>query len=77
MRAILITALAISALALAGCDPEDMPPQSRNAICLALRGPIYYNTYNPKSGRHAGAVLALDLHQRNVIWRRLSCGRRW
>lgn len=75
MRAILTIVAAISALALAGCDPQDLPPQSKGAICLALQGPIYYNSYNPKSPRHAGPRLAIDLHTRNIIWRSLGC--RW
>lgn len=75
MRAILTTALIISALALAGCDPEQEAAM-QSTVCQALIGPLYYNTYKLNSRRHAGPDLAIDLHTRNLVWRRLSCGRR-
>ena len=60
-------------LFLSGCGPEDLSPAQTTAICRALIGPIHYNTYNPKSGRYSGHVLALDIHQRNLVGRYLHC----
>lgn len=56
-----------------GCTPEDLTPVQRNTICNALVGPIRYNTYDPKSGRYSGHVLALDLKVRNQIGEALHC----
>ena len=61
------------AILLAGCGPNDLTPAQTTAICHALIGPIHYNTYNPKSGRYSGHVLALDLHQRNLVGQYLHC----
>lgn len=61
------------ALVLGGCDPQDLSPATLQSICAAVVGPIRYNTYNPKSGRFSGPVLALDLKQRNQIGQRLGC----
>ena len=63
----------LGGLLLAGCDPGDLSQAQTKAICHALIGPIHYNTYNPKSGRYSGHVLALDLHQRNLVGRYLHC----
>ena len=64
----------LGALALGGCDPDTyLAPSQKVAICDALLGPIYYNTYNSKSGRYSGHILALDLKQRNQIWDGLGC----
>jgi len=60
-------------LSLASCTPEDLTPVQRNTICTALVGPIRYNTYDPKSGRYSGHVLALDLKVRNQIGEALRC----
>ena len=65
--------LIIGCLALAACTPEDLTPVQRNTICRALVGPIRYNTYDPKSGRYSGHVLALDLKVRNQIGQALRC----
>lgn len=65
--------LLLGALMLGGCDPQDLSPATRNALCTVLVGPIRYNTYDPKSGRYSGPVLALDLKQRNQIGQRLGC----
>ena len=53
--------LIFAGFCLLGCTPEDLTPVQRNTICNALVGPIRYNTYDPKSGRYSGHVLALDL----------------
>ena len=58
---------------LAACTPEDLTPVQRNTICNALVGPIRYNTFDPKSGRYSGHVLALDLKVRNQIGEALRC----
>jgi len=58
---------------LAGCDPGDLPPSSIAPICAALVGPISYNTKNKMSQRYAAYLLALDIHQRNEIGRKLNC----
>lgn len=67
-----ISALALLVL-LAGCDPNDLPPNSLAPICKALYGPIRYNTYTKTSQRYAGPVLGMDLARRNAIGRRLGC----
>ncbi len=77
--------LIIGCLTLGACTPEDLTPVQRNTICHALIGPIRYNTYDPKSGRYSGHVLALDLKVRNQIGQALRCpkyripdnGKRW
>ena len=57
-----------------GCDPaSQLTPAQTKDICTALIGPIRYNTYNPKSGRYSGHILALDLKQRNQIGAYLRC----
>lgn len=61
------------AVLLAGCDPKDLPPSSIAPICAALVGPISYNTRNKMSERYAAYLLALDIHQRNEIGRKLNC----
>ncbi len=67
-------ALIIAAgLLLSACDPKDLPPASVADICVALIGPIKYNSTNPQSKRYAAYLLALDLHQRNEVGRRLKC----
>ena len=58
---------------LSACTPNDLTPVQRNTICNALVGPIRYNTYDPKSGRYSGHVLALDLKVRNQIGQALKC----
>lgn len=58
---------------LGGCDPSDLSPATRSSLCAVLVGPIRYNTYDPRSGRYSGPVLALDLKQRNQIGQRLGC----
>jgi hypothetical protein len=52
---------------------QDLSPTTKQALCNVLVGPIRYNTYNAKSGRYSGPVLALDLKQRNQIGQRLGC----
>lgn len=69
MRILLIPLL----LLLTACDPKDLPPASVADICTALIGPISYNSSNPASKRYAAYLLALDLHQRNEVGRRLKC----
>ena len=63
----------LAGLLLSGCNPGDVTPAQTVAICHALIGPIHYNTFNKKSGRYSGHVLALDLHQRNLIGQYLHC----
>ncbi len=65
--------LIFAGFCLLGCTPEDLTPVQRNTICNALVGPIRYNTYDPKSGRYSGHVLALDLKVRNQIGEALRC----
>ena len=60
-------------LLVSGCDPQDLTPVQRQTICNALVGPIRYNTYDPKSGRYSGHILALDLKVRNQIGQALRC----
>ena len=60
-------------LLLAGCDVGDLTPAQTTAICHALIGPIHYNTYNPKSGRYSGHILAIDLKMRNQVGQALHC----
>ena len=66
-------ALLITALTLAGCDAADIPPSAIPPICKALVGPINYNSSDAMSQRYAAYLLALDLHQRNEIGRKLGC----
>jgi hypothetical protein len=62
------------ALGLAGCATTSQPPPSTlDPICKALIGPIQYNSLKPESKRFAGALLALDLKQRNQVGRNLGC----
>ena len=74
-----LLALLMVAVLLTGCqttddlDPRLLNPTNRSAVCEALVGPIQYNSQNPKSGRHAGAVLVPDLKQRNQIGQALRC----
>lgn len=72
LRKISVT-LPLIALLLAGCDETSLTPADRGSVCTALKGPIYYNTYDSKSGRYSGPVLALDLKSRNQIGQRLGC----
>lgn len=65
--------LLVLALALGGCNPDDLSPAGLRAICTALIGPIKYNTYVKSSGRYAGPILGMDLKQRNQIGQRLGC----
>lgn len=58
---------------LAGCDPRDLPPASVADICVALLGPVKYNSANPKSRRFAADLLALDLKERNQVGQQLNC----
>ena len=60
-------------LCFASCTPEDLTPAQTTAICEALIGPIHYTTYDPKSGRYSGHILALDLKQRNQVGQALHC----
>ena len=74
MRSILYSVLALGGLILlTGCDVGDVTPAQTEAICHALIGPIHYNTYDPKSGRYAAHVLALDLKARNQVGQALHC----
>jgi hypothetical protein len=57
---------------LTGCDVNVSQAQSV-AICHALIGPIHYNTFNPKSGRYSGHILAIDLKMRNQVGQALHC----
>jgi hypothetical protein len=61
------------AFTVAGCTPEDLTAVQRQTICNALVGPIRYNTYDPKSGRYSGHILALDLKVRNQVGQALRC----
>lgn len=64
----------ISALTLlSACGVEDIPPSAIPPICRALVGPIKYNSTDVMSQRYAAYLLALDLHQRNEIGRKLGC----
>lgn len=72
-KPIIALALVTMTLTLGGCDPQDLSPATLAAICRAVVGPIRYNTYNVKSGRYSGPILALDLKQRNQIGQRLGC----
>lgn len=67
-----ISVLAV-ALALAGCDPQDLTPAQTKAICHAMIGPIRYNTSNKLSKRYAAILLAMDLKQRNQVYTALRC----
>ena len=74
MRYFLLTlSIIFCAFTQAGCTPEDLTAVQRNTICNALVGPIRYNTYDPKSGRYSGHILALDLKVRNQIGQALRC----
>jgi len=65
-----------AALALGGCAAMPAaPPSSLKPVCAALIGPIRYNTFDAKSRRHAGDLLARDLKARNAVGRRLGCPR--
>lgn len=62
------------ALVLAGCaGTVQLPPSTIAPICKALIGPIKYNSMTPASKRFAGALLAMDLKQRNQVGRNLGC----
>jgi hypothetical protein len=70
----LAISMVVIGLGLSGCDPADIPPASIPQVCMALGGgPIKYNSSDPTSQRYAAYLLALDLHQRNEIGRRLHC----
>jgi hypothetical protein len=69
MRILLIPLL----LLLTACDPKDLPPASVADICTALIGPIKYNSTNKASQRYAAYLLAMDLHDRNEVGRKLNC----
>ena len=69
----LIATLCILGVLVAGCGTEDIPPSAIPPICRALVGPIKYNSKNVMSQRYAAYLLALDLHQRNVIGKKLGC----
>ena len=69
----LFATLCVCAVLLAACDPSQLTPAQTKDICRAILGPIFYNTYNPKSGRYAGHILALDLKQRNQVGQYLRC----
>jgi PBP1b-binding outer membrane lipoprotein LpoB len=68
----LFATLCMCAVFLGGCDP-DLTQAQTTAICHALVSPIYYNSYNPKSGRYAAHLLVITLKQRNQIWQGLHC----
>lgn len=68
-----IFASVLIALVVAGCDPADIPPASIPTVCRVLVGPIDYNSQVPTSPRYAAYLLALTLHERNEIGRRLKC----
>jgi hypothetical protein len=63
------------AVLLSGClgDDAELPPSTVAPICKALIGPIKYNSMSPMSKRFAGALLAMDLKQRNQVGRNLGC----
>lgn len=62
------------ALVLSGCaTTSQLPPSTIAPICEALIGPIKYNSLSPASKRFAGALLAMDLKQRNQVGRNLGC----
>lgn len=65
--------LAIPLILLTACDPHDLPPAQIPAVCIALQGPIKYNSTNPQSKRFAAYLLAMDLRERNLLGRRLHC----
>jgi hypothetical protein len=69
----LIVTLCMCAVLLADCDASDLTPAQTTAVCHALMGPIRYNTYNIKSGRYSGHILALDLKARNQVGQGLRC----
>lgn len=76
MRKIVTAAVILLALPLAACQHAELPPLNPNdksTVCQALVGPIKYNTQNPKSQRYAGALLGLDIKQRNQIGQALRC----
>jgi hypothetical protein len=68
-----LTLVFAALLLLTGCGVEDIPPSAIPPICHALVGPIKYNSTNVMSQRYAAYLLALDLHQRNEIGRKLGC----
>lgn len=73
-REIVIFGVAVLALVLAGCaTTSQLPPSAIAPICKAMIGPIKYNSMSPASKRFAGALLALDLKQRNQVGRNLGC----
>jgi hypothetical protein len=73
-REIVIFGVAALALVLAGCATTgQLPPSTLAPICKALIGPIKYNSLSPESKRFAGALLAMDLKQRNQVGRNLGC----
>ena len=61
-------------LAVQACDPNALAPTQKAAICAALVKGIPYNTYDKNSQRYAAKLLAMDVHQHNLIWSRLGCG---
>lgn len=59
---------------LAGCVTGRQPRlDSLSPVCVALVGPIKYNSTVRTSARFAGRALAPDLKQRNQVGRSLGC----
>ena len=73
IRKMLSLSTVLIAFGLSACDPADIPASSIPTVCAVLVGPLRYNSTDPTSQRYAAYLLALDLHQRNEIGRRLRC----
>ena len=58
---------------LAGCGIGDIPPAQIPDVCMAMIGPIHYNSHNPKSRYYAAYLLSMTLAQRNRVYDALHC----
>jgi hypothetical protein len=71
-----LTPVLFATLLLAGCvegSLDKLKGTSTAPVCVALIGPIKYNSVDLKSARHAGPKLAPDLKRRNQVGSNLRC----
>lgn len=68
-----LSSIIVGSLLLVGCVTTGSTPPQYAPVCEALVGPIYYNSKNIKSRRHAGPDLAPELAKRNKVGRNLRC----